>query len=446
MDQKPDQMIKKLKESFNRIPTHLIVAASAWGSRVITALIGIISIRTLLLYLGEERYAVYAIVYSLTGWFALCDLGIGPAIQNFISECRARNENYSRYLKAALQVICALFVVFFILLFCSSGLIQSKLLSNYLSIDTLRDFNIILIIGSVLILTVFANIVYRIYYALQKGYISNILPAIASIISMSAIVIINRYYPVKGNILIALLAFTLPQLIMASIPFTKIFKTVIRDIFSIDTGIIKELMTRALKFGGFAFMAALTLQIDYIIMSQTVNATGITTYNILNRIFSLFIFIHSAVILAAWPVFSELNIKSEFSIIKKMISKYIVFGFAIIFFGTCVFYIFSETIIGILAPETDIKPTLIIFALFALYYALRVWSDTFAAFLQSVNVLRIFWIYVPIQALISIAGQYFLSIKFGIDGIILGLIISFILTACIVLPYKTYNFMKSREQ
>jgi O-antigen/teichoic acid export membrane protein len=46
--------------------------------------------RTLLLYLGEERYAVYVIVYSLIGWFSLCDLGIGSAVQNFISECRAK--------------------------------------------------------------------------------------------------------------------------------------------------------------------------------------------------------------------------------------------------------------------------------------------------------------------------------------------------------------------
>ena len=279
--------MQRIKNFFYQIPTHLIVAASAWISRLITALIGIISIRTLLLYLGEERYAVYVIVYSLIAWFNLCDLGIGPALQNFISECRTRNENYNRYLKAALQIISILFIIFFILLFLSSNLIKETLLANYLSIDTVQNFNIILIIGSIMILTIFANIVYRVFYAVQKGYISNILPAIASIISMISIVIINRYYPVKGNILIALMAFTLPQLLAAAIPFIKVFKPVIKDLFTVNYDIIKELMTRALKFSGLAIMGTLALQIDYIVMSQTVNPTEITTYNILSKFFAL---------------------------------------------------------------------------------------------------------------------------------------------------------------
>lgn len=438
--------MQRIKNFFNQIPTHLIVAASAWISRLITALIGIISIRTLLLYLGEERYAVYVIVYSLIAWFNLCDLGIGPALQNFISECRTRNENYNRYLKAALQIISILFIIFFILLFLSSNFIKETLLANYLSIDTVQNFNIILIIGSIMILTIFANIVYRVFYAVQKGYISNILPAIASIISMISIVIINRYYPVKGNILIALMAFTLPQLLAAAIPFIKVFKPVIKDLFTVNYDIIKELMTRALKFSGLAIMGTLALQIDYIVMSQTVNPTEITTYNILSKFFALFIFIHTAILLAAWPVFSELNIKSEFPVIKKMIFKYILFGFAIIFFGTCGLYIFSDVIIGILAPTTNIKPTLILFIMFAVFYFLRVWSDTFATFLQSINVLKIFWIYMPVQALISMVGQYFLSLKFGIYGILLGLIFSFVFTSCIVLPYKTYKVIKSRDK
>jgi O-antigen/teichoic acid export membrane protein len=124
-------MIEKLKTFLNKIPRHLIVAASAWISRAVSAFIQIISVRALLLYLGEERYAVYVIVYSLIGWFSLCDLGFG-------------------------------------------------------------------------------------------------------------IVLLNRYSTVKGSVLAALLAFTLPQILIASIPFIKIFKGEIKNLFKIDYSIIKE--------------------------------------------------------------------------------------------------------------------------------------------------------------------------------------------------------------
>jgi O-antigen/teichoic acid export membrane protein len=438
------QKIENILIRFKHPPRHLLTAASAWIAKIITALISIISVRTLLLYLGEERYAVYVIVYSLVGWFSLCDLGIGSALQNFISECRAKNESYSKYLRATLQVTITLCIVFIVVLFFISVFIQKILLNKYFYINEIQTINIIGTIGVILILSVLLNIVYRVYYALQKGYISNILPAIAMIVSMFLIVLCNRYFSIRESVLTALLIFTIPQLVTAALPFIKIFKSEIKNIFNFDFSVIKELMTRAFKFSGFAIMAALTMGIDYIIMSQTSDAAGITEYNILNKFFTLFIFVHSALLIAACPVFSELNIKSQFSIIKNMIAKYISFGFIIIISGTFLFYVFSDDLIEILSPNTNIKPTTMIFILFAILYISRVWSDTFTIFLQSVNVLKIFWIYLPVQALICITVQYFLSVKYGINGILLGLIISFLLTSCWILPYKTHKFIKKR--
>jgi O-antigen/teichoic acid export membrane protein len=440
------QKIEHILIRFKHLPRHLLVAVSAWIARIITALISIISVRTLLLYLGEERYAVYVIVYSLVGWFSLCDLGIGSALQNFISECRAKNESYSKYLRAVLQVTIALCIVFIILLFFISIFIQKILLNKYFYINEIQTINIIGIIGVILMLSALLSIVYRVHYALQKGYISNVLPAIAMIVSMFLVVLCNRYFSIRKSILIALLIFTIPQLATAAISFVKIFKSEVKNIFNFDFSVIKELMTRAFKFSGFAIMAALTMGIDYIVMSQTSDATGITEYNILNKFFALFLFIHSAVLVAACPIFSELNIKSQFSVIKNMILKYISFGFIIIVSGTFLFYAFSDNIIGIVAPNANIQPTVMIFILFAALYISRVWSDTFATFLQSANVLKFFWIYVPVQAFINVTIQYFLSIKYGINGILLGLIISFLLTSCWILPYKTYKFIKEKGQ
>jgi O-antigen/teichoic acid export membrane protein len=445
--QKRKYTMKKIENiliRFKHPPRHLVIAASAWIAKIITALISIISVRTLLLYLGEKRYAIYVVVYSLVGWFSLCDLGIGSALQNFISECRAKNESYSKYLRAALQVTITLCIVFIIVLLFISVFIQKILLNKYFYINEIQTINIIGIIGVILILSVLLNIVYRVYYALHKGYISNICPAMSMIVSVFLIVLCNRYFPIRKSILTALLIFTIPQLMIAIIPFMKIFKSETKNISNFDFSVIKELMTRAFKFSGLAIMAALTMGIDYIIMSQTSDAAGITEYNILNKFFTLFIFVHSAVLMAAYPIFSELSIKLQFSVIKNMLGKYIFFGFIIIISGTFLLYAFSNDIIGILTPNVNIKPTTISFILFAILYISRVWSDTFATFLQSANVLKIFWIYMPFQALISITVQYLLSIKYGINGILLGLIISFLLTSCWILPYKTYKVIKEK--
>jgi Membrane protein involved in the export of O-antigen and teichoic acid len=438
-------MIDKLKTFLKRFPRHWVVAASAWGSRIVSASIQIISIRVLLTYLGEERYAVYVIAYSLSAWFSLCDCGIGMALQNFISESRAKNQSYDKYLKSTLQLITVLFFIFAVILFFVSPIAQNKLFEKFDSILELQKINLIAIIGCILIATALVNIVYRVYYALQKGYVSNILPAFSMIISMIAIVLLNRYYPVRGSILAALIVFTIPQLIVAFFPFIKIFKKFFSGIFIADSETLKKLALRSAKFWGFAIMSAATLQIDYIIMSQTVSPEGITTYNIFNRFFLLILFIHSAVLAAAWPLCTELFNKGSYGQIKSMIMKYTLFGIGITISGALLIFIFSDFIIKTLAPETSLNPPNIIFILFGVYFLLRVWSDTFAMFLQSINALRIFWIYIPFQAIISISAQYFLSLKYGITGILAGLILSFAITAAIVLPYKTWKVFKSKE-
>ncbi|MDD5070993.1 MAG: MATE family efflux transporter, partial [Candidatus Omnitrophica bacterium] len=175
----------------------------------------------------------------------------------------------------------------------------------------------------------------------------------------------------------------------------------------------------------------------------TVDAAHITSYNIFNKVFMFAFFIYSSLLSAFWPVSCELFNSKKYMHLKKSLKKYTYTG--IVFMILCIIgvFVFRSTIIKILAPAMTINLTLSFFILFCIYYILRIISDTYAMFLQSINVLKIFWIYTPIQAAISIIAQYFLSLKYGINGIILGLILSFICTSAWILPYKSYKIFKS---
>ena len=72
--------------------------------------------------------------------------------------------------------------------------------------------------------------------------------------------------------------------------------------------------------------------------------------------------------------------------------------------------------------------------LLGLYQMVRVWSDTFAMVLQSMNALSHFWLWMPVQALLSIALQWLLAPAYGVYGVVFGLIVSFALTMVWVLP------------
>ena len=427
-----------------KIPNHIKVAISAWLSRIGIAIVQIFTIRLLLSYLGEEKYAVYVILYSLIMWCNLSEFGISSALQNYISESRVTNKDYTIYLRTALQLIIVLFFIFLLLVFIFSSSLQNFILYNYLYLYEVNTINLVFIISVLFIILSFINISIRILYAMQKGIIPNVLQLLAYVISAISIFILNRYFSNNSFIISALLCFSLPQIFVMIIPFIKIFKKSFKDLFVFDKQIIKNFITRAVWFGGFAVMTTIILQTEYVIMARTLNPNLIVMYSIFKKIFIFVAFIYSSLLSAFWPVSTELYNSLQYKKLKKMLFKYSVMGIILVsIYILCVFY-FKDFILKILAPNENITVSFSFFILFIVYYIIRVISDTYTMFLQSANVLKIFWIYTPIQAVICITAQYFLSLKYGVNGIVLGLILAFALTSLWAYTYKSYKLLNKK--
>jgi O-antigen/teichoic acid export membrane protein len=174
-------LFKSIKTLIKQLPRHWVVASSAWISKIIVSLVQIVTIRTLLIYLGEERYAIYTIAFSLTLWFNLVDFGLGFSLQNFISESKAKKESYEKYIIATLQIIVPLLAIVLLAIALISSYVQEIIFRKFTFIQEVQNVNIILFVGVICAATAVLSIVYRVYYALYKGYIPNIMPAIAAI-------------------------------------------------------------------------------------------------------------------------------------------------------------------------------------------------------------------------------------------------------------------------
>ena len=428
-------------EKLKNIPNHIKVAISAWISRIGIALIQVFTIRILLSYLGEEKYAVYVILYSLLIWCNLSEFGVSSSLQNYISESRVTKKDYQPYLRTSLQIIIILFSVSISLMFLISYPLQNFLLSNYLHLNELKTINVVFVISVIFIILAFVNISIRILYAMQKGVIPNILQLLSYIVSAVSIFILNRYFPNNNFIILALLCFSLPQIFIMIIPFIKIFGKSFKDILVFDKDISKQIIIRAVKFEGIAVMTTILFQAEYIIMAKTLSPNLIVTYNVFKKVFVFVAFIYTSLLTAFWPVSNELFNSLQYVKLKKMLFKYCSMGIMLVVLYILCAFIFKDFILHVLAPKENIVIGFSFFALFIIYYTIRVISDTYSMFLQSINVLKIFWIYTPFRALISVTAQYFLSLKFGINGIVLGFILAFACTSLWICPYKSYKIL-----
>jgi len=422
----------------SKIQNYHFVTLVAWFSRGMQALLQVMILSIVSQLLGVDDYTVYILITSLLCWFLLADLGLGFSLQNKISSLKSRGKSYKEFIATILFIGPILIIIFGVLTWIVSNSLASYYLSNF-SIDS--DYTQIFFISVLLMICVGVfGMVYKIWYALEKGYWSSIVPAISVLISYLFLLWLQKNE--EQSLEIILLAYFGPLAFMPMV-FYAYFLFKLRSKISFKNIDIEIILKKSKEFLFFGLMALLVLNVDFFIASQVLSSEEVIQYHILLKIFSLALFIYSAFLMAIWPVLSEkISSKENYHVIEGMVRKSLPVGmlFMIIFTGFIV--VFGEYIYRYLIRNIEVNISPVLVVSFGLYFLIRVWTDTFAMILQAGNNLKPLLTIVPIQAFVSVSLQIFLSMKYGVYGLLMGLIISFLCTVFWYLPYSSHQFLK----
>jgi O-antigen/teichoic acid export membrane protein len=196
------------------------------------------------------------------------------------------------------------------------------------------------------------------------------------------------------------------------------------------------------RSGSFWFinaMAAGVLSVDYIIMSQYLPAGDIVSYGITAKIFALAAFLYTSLYAALWPHFTEAITMGDWASVKRELKKSFLFGVTIVLMVTLILWAFMPDIIRILSPNEALLIPSSFILLFGVYHLLLAWVHGYAVILQSMSDTRVLLVWTTVQAGLSIFFQILLVQKMGMYGIVLGLILSFLLTAVWVVPKRVFH-------
>ncbi|MDD5491115.1 MAG: MATE family efflux transporter [bacterium] len=431
--------------TFKKIPVHIWIAASAWGSRLITGLVQLFSMRILIGGLGTERYAVFVLLTSLIGWYTLADAGVGLSLMNYISEQRAKKESYARYVLMAALITLLELVAGLIILYGLGLLAAPIFLKQFGFLGQAEKIKLFYISGAILFSTSLCGLTYKIWYAEQKGYLANIVPAVASLLGLAGAWLVLRN-PVTNKLYWSLLAFISPPLALGLGLFLFKIAFIGRENWHFEPAILAAIIKRAMRFFGFTLLGLVITQIDYLILSQTVKAYDIVIYNIVTKLYSFAFTIYAAV-LAAWhPVNCEMYIRREFDKIKSNARLYALAGIGGMTLFIILLLVFKSYVGRIFSPnEIIVIPGL--FILFTgLYFIIRIWNDTFVTLLVSMNKFRQMFMIAPVQIAISLGLQIFLARQYGIYGIAAGLFIAYVLTSAWFLPWAAFRFISGMKK
>jgi O-antigen/teichoic acid export membrane protein len=404
-----------------------------WGAKLISIIFGFINIRILFDLIDVDGYAAYALLVSATTWVALLNFSLPIAGQNLVSKWRAEDRAIGPIISTILSILpLMLFFLVPIVALLSWG-VSKAFFSGYTFVSYWSIFSVLIL----MLLAALSNILSQLLFALHRPDVPNMLPALQALLLFTSLNICVQY-DIRDFNSIAAISY-LPGIVCFIVLIVNF-----RDfcVWTLDRQVVVCLVKSIKGLFLFSVLAATTLSVDYFVMSRVLQPHDIAIYSLASKLYAVILVVYTVILASTWSPASDLLNNRKFSEARSLIMKILAGGFLIAIVA-CACLMASKSFLIPFASGGKLEDISIPVCLaFSLYIFVRVWSDTFSMALLSVNQIKIVNIYIPIQALISVTAQIYLGGRFGAAGIVMGMVISFLLTAAWILPFYFYQLTK----
>jgi O-antigen/teichoic acid export membrane protein len=426
----------------DRIPRHLLVAGTAWGSRVVTSVVALLNIRLLTSHLAAEGYAAFALLHSLAGWYALADFGLASALHNRVARARAQGEGEDASLRALLWVAVYLFLLVSVLM----GVLGHWLGPAYLAqlqASNLEKWMYFSLSAIMLMGLVVGGTAYRVWYAEQRGFLANALLAVAALLSLGLVWIVTRT-AFEPRLLFSLLAVEGAQGSVALLCLGQMLWRA-RARVRIEWPKVRAVLREAQGFWWIAVMAAGTLNVDYLFMSRFLGSEDIVRYNIVTRVFETIRLFYGGLLIALWPTYTTLFTQNKWGEAMANLRRYTGLGLAGIgLFGLFMVF-FRDSIVDALSPKTEVRVATSFILLVTAAELVRVFATSFTTVLMSLGETKSLVKIIAAQSAVNIALQFILIPRMGLQGIPLGVMLSMLTTSVWACPYALRKAARGRN-
>jgi len=401
-----------------------LIALVGWFSRGLVVLLSILNIRLIIELIGIEGFGLHAFLLNLLPWLFLLHFGVPYTIQNKISQCRSDGLSYSAFIDFGNKFV---FITLVMLVFASAIIVYFlKSLDSFNSISYFSIWSIIMLIA----LNAVIELYNRVLYSEHKGYWPNIFPAISMVMSTCGIGIL--YLLELKDIELVFLVYFLPTLLILYMSYYLVNKN---HTPKREGGVITIRSALKLSLGFFIFnvMATVVLKIDYFIIFHLFGEMELGIYALVQKYYLTVLFLYSVILAALWPHLSEAMNLKDIKRVNSLVAQNILIGIIVAAIFILIFYFYHKEILALLVgKDVPISLSIIVFA--SIYLLIRVYTDVFTTFLMSIGDTKVLNYFVFIQAVLTIAAEYYFASQYGLMGIFIGLIIAFIFTTCWILP------------
>ncbi len=405
--------------------------------KVLNMILALILIPLLISYLGDTAYGIWVTLFSMLAWMNTLDIGIGNGLKIQLSAALAKNNEELANNIISTSYCVIIFITFILLVISIIPLFYLDILS-LLNIGTLNQAEVktAFVVGFIFMLINFVFSLYKnLLFATHKSYFVELANVLSQLLIIFSLVIFNEYFT---NPLLFVAFITGISPLITSLIATYIFfikeNNLHLNLKNFRLKYVKIVTSTSIKLFIVQISMLIILSTDNFIIARYINPESVTTYSITNKFFILYISLWYLILGPMNALFADAYYKNDKEWIKKIFKK-LHFALALLFIIVFISCVFFEYIVDLWIREDFYFPDILPF-LFAAFVILRMFTEIYSTFLNSINKFNKQLPLIVFGALLNIPLSIYLAtvLELGSPGVILGTIFSFVPLA-ISLPF-----------
>ena len=416
----------KSQERYRRI---LLTGGSTAIVKIFSALINLITVPLTVNYLGAERYGLWMAISSMIALMSFADLGLGNGLLNAVSKANARNSKQEAKIavSSTFFILVGISTVLFLIFVSIFPFISWQHVFNVQSALAIKESGpAMMTLVVIFLINIPLGIVERIQSGYQEGFKFQIWLILGSLLSFTGILICIYF---KSGLVWLVLSFSGGQLLATILNgiylFGKRRNYLLPKLKYFNWPVGKSLINSGMIFFLLGFFTLIGNTSDDIIIAQTLGSSSVAGYEIVKKMF-LFSMFTQFLIQPLWPAFAEAVENGDFVWARKTVKKALYLGVSCAAIISLPLLLFGKQIIAIWV-SANYQPSWWLLSGFYAFVLLANYGGVMSTFLNSGPLLSKQIRMIGLASLSAVLLKVFLSIKFGVSGIIWATVIGYFL-------------------
>lgn len=407
----------------------------------LSMIISYIYVPVVLFYLGEVKYGVWTTILNVLSWISYFDIGIGNGLRNKLAETLVKKdekkiEHIRQYISSAYIMLALIVFIVIVIGSILSSFVNWEALFGVIDFD--ENLMFIMLISIIFVgINFWLSLCKSIYYAIQSNSTVGLMGVLQQLLMLLGVFLLIQYN--SPSILLVAILYGFSDFIVSIIFSGLLLKKNRAFIPNFKYYSKKEAMETTnlgLKFFIVQIAALVLFTTDNLIISHFIGPAEVTSYSIVNKLFSVGTALFTMLIAPYWSRTAAAKSKNDYRMIKNSINSMYKLMFLGIL-GVVLLVIIFKPLAGIWLQQELYYPVGLI-PLMGIYTIIYMWNAIYSQIANGLSLMNVLVPVAIIQGIINIPLSliFLLYLDMGVTGVLLGTVCATLVSA-IITPYYT---------